>query len=293
MMTRWTNAIGGAWVLAGALMFSIMNGFAKYLPLVDGPFISPLQTTMVRYCVALLVLLPFVLVRRSRLKTRHSGKYFIRTVAGLGGIALMFLAVTQIPLASATAIGFTSPIFAMIFALLLLRETVRKMRWVGATVGLIGAVIIVNPDGSTISFGALIAMLAAIFMGAEVVGVKWLSRTEDHAATIIFFSNAWGTGLALCLAAPVLTMPSLSQLTILVAIGLSAAIGQVCIIQASRKAEASFLAPFFYISLFYSAVIGFFVFDETVPLATLLGCAAILLGATINMFVSRDSSAQN
>ena len=202
MMTRWSNAIGGAWVLAGALMFSIMNGFAKYLPLVDGPFISPLQTTMVRYCVALLVLLPFVLVRRSRLKTRHSGKYFIRTVAGLGGIALMFLAVTQIPLASATAIGFTSPIFAMIFALLLLRETVRKMRWVGATVGLIGAVIIMNPDGSTISFGALIAMLAAIFMGAEVVGVKWLSRTEDHAATIIFFSNAWGTGLALCLAAP-------------------------------------------------------------------------------------------
>lgn len=188
-------------------MFSIMNALAKYLSLLDGPGISPLQTTFSRYAVAMIVLLPFVVIRRSRLKTRHGGRYLVRTVAGLCGIALMFFAVTLIPLVSATAIGFTSPVFAMIFAMLLLRETVGVSRWVGAVVGLCGAAIIAAPGGYSISLGAVIAMLAAVFMGAEIVGVKWLSQTEDHASTIIFFSNLFGTLLALFLAIPVLVIP--------------------------------------------------------------------------------------
>jgi len=204
----------------------------------------------------------------------------------------MFFAVTLIPLASATAIGFTSPIFAMVFAWLLLRERVNVGRWLGGAIGLCGALIIAAPGGYSVNFGAAIALLAAIFMGAEVVGVKWLSRTEDHAFTIVFFSNLFGTLLALLLALPFLVIPSEEQFAILASIGISAAVGQICILQASRLSDASFLAPFFYISLFYSAIIGFVFFDENVPFVTILGCTAILSGAVINILTAKKPPLQ-
>lgn len=279
----------GFWVLLGAFMFSIMNALAKLIPFVDGPEISPLQTTFSRYAIAMIATLPFVIFKRSRLKTRYSGRYLVRTAAGLGGIALMFLAVTLIPLASATAIGFTSPIFAIIFAWFLLGEAVGVSRWVGAVIGLCGAAIIAAPSGYSINPGAAIAMLAAVFMGAEVVGVKWLSRTEDHASTIIFFSNLFGTILALGLTLPVLVIPNYEQLLIIVSLGVSAVLGQICILRASRMSDASFLAPFFYVSLLYSAIIGFFFFGEHISLSIVLGCSAILAGAAINMASVKDS----
>jgi drug/metabolite transporter (DMT)-like permease len=184
-------------------------------------------------------------------------------------------------LADATAIGFTSPIFAMFFAAVLLRESIGARRWVAAFIGLSGALIISSPDGASLSFGAMIALAAAVFMGAEIVGVKWLSQTADHPLTILFYSNLTGALMSLATAAPGWVWPSATQLTLLVSIGLVAVIGQACVLRAARLADANFLAPFFYVSLVYSAAIGFFLFDEKITSPLIIGGTAILVGAFI------------
>ncbi|WP_366523221.1 EamA family transporter [uncultured Tateyamaria sp.] len=75
------------------------------------------QTAFARYAVAALLMLPFMFTRPSLFQMSSPSRYLVRTIAGFGGIALMFAAIQVIPLASATAIGFTSPIFAMVFFL--------------------------------------------------------------------------------------------------------------------------------------------------------------------------------
>ncbi len=260
-----------------------MNALAKMVPAIDGPDVSALQIAFARYVFAAIALAPFVLRRPRLLSSGHAGRYIVRTVAGFGGIALMFVAVRHAPLADATAIGFTSPIFAMFFAAVLLRESIGVRRWVAAVIGLSGALIISSPDGASLSFGAMIALAAAVFMGAEIVGVKWLSQTADHPLTILFYSNLTGALMSLATAAPGWVWPSATQLTLLVSIGLVAVIGQACVLKAARIADANFLAPFFYVSLVYSAAIGFLLFDERITSPLIIGGAAILVGAFIMM----------
>ena len=161
------------WTLLGALFFSLMNASAKYLGLLDQQMIlkslegyEPIpvfQMTFARYAIAALLLLPFLLGRPKRFRTSSPGRYLGRTVAGFGGIALMFAAIQIVPLASATAIGFTSPIFAMIFSAILLGERVPRLRWFAASIGLSGAIIIASPGSGVPLAGASIALMAAAF----------------------------------------------------------------------------------------------------------------------------------
>lgn len=275
------------WTLIGALFFALMNSVAKYLGLMDGPHdgvdrsVPVLQVTFARYAVAALIVLPFVAMQPDRFQMSAPFRYVVRTGAGFGGIAFMFLAVSLIPLAAATAIGFTSPIFAMLIAALMLSEKVTFRQWIGAVIGLAGAVIIAAPGESFVAVGALVALAAAAFMGAEVVGVRWLAKTEDHPVTILFFSNLFGAVLSGVVMLPFFVWPTMGQLRLLILVGLLAILGQFCILRAARKSDASFIAPFFYVSLFYAAVIGLFVFNEIPSRSTMIGCFAILGSAIL------------
>ena len=280
-LTVTRNAVAGCWVLAGALAFSVMNAFAKLIAISHVASVPAMEITFARYAVAALLLLPIIIAQPIRLRAEAPARYVWRTVAGLGGIALMFEAARSIPLASATAIGFTSPIFAMILATIALHERVVRRRWLAALLGLIGALVIATPDFSRVSFGAVFALAAAAFMGAEVVAVKWLSQTRDGKVTILFYSNLAGAVLAGALTAPTMVLPSLKIAWLLFGVGGIALIGQACIIKAARMAEASFLAPFFYVSLIYATVIGYTTFDEFPSMQSSIGCVIILTSAAL------------
>jgi len=266
-----------------------MNGIAKFIYIDKNTYIPALQLTFARYAIAAILIFPFIALKPKRLKTKFALRYIIRTLAGFGGIALMFIAVRHIPLAAATAIGFTSPIFTMLFAAILLGEYIGFKRWIFAFIGLIGAFIIADIGNASISFGTLIAVGAAIFMGAEIVGVKWLSKTSDHAITILFYSNVAGAVVSFILALPSWVWPSLPQTLLLFSIGLVAVLGQTCVLMAMRRADANYLAPFFYSSLIYSAIIGFFIFDESITTPIALGSGAILVSAFMMMRSHRGS----
>ncbi|WP_062224338.1 DMT family transporter [Aureimonas sp. D3] len=285
VLTR--HVAAGCWVLMGAFAFSVMNALAKQIAITRGVGIPALEITFARYAIAALLVLPIMVVQPTRLRVEAPARYVWRTIAGFGGIALMFEAVRSIPLASATAIGFTSPIFAMVFATVALEERIVRRRWLAALTGLCGALVIATPDFSMVSFGAVLALAAAAFMGAEVVAVKWLSRTRDGKVTILFFSNLAGALLAGALGAPSMVWPTSNVAWLLLGVGAVALIGQACIIQAARLAEASFLAPFFYVSLIYAAVIGYAAFGESPSMQSSFGCAIIVISAAI-MLASRS-----
>lgn len=288
------------WTLLGALCFSLMNASSKYLGMLDRqlvlniysaiPVVPVLQITFARYAIAMLTILPFVLLRPKNLRLSSPLRYLARTVTGFGGIALMFAAVQTIPLASATAIGFTSPIFAMIFSAIILRERVPRQRWTAAFIGLLGALIIASPGSGLPLFGASLAFAAAVLMGMEIVGIKWLAQTTDSAITIVFYSNLLGALISSAFMFPSFVWPTSGQWQILVLVGTTAILGQICIIRAAKLAAASFIAPFFYVSLFYSILVGYVIFDEVVTLPLVVGCIAIVISAIcLTLFGGRVS----
>ncbi|MBT6986950.1 MAG: DMT family transporter, partial [Rhodospirillaceae bacterium] len=263
-------------VVASAL-FATMNALAKYLLLANtGQPIGALQMTFGRYFFGTLFLLPVLFGAKVVPRTKHPFKYMFRASFGVAGVALMFLAIAVIPLANATAIGFSSPIFAMIFAVLLLGERSGPYRWLAAAVGFMGVIVIAGPDASIFGAASLFAVAAAVCMGGEIAAVKWLSGLGDRALIMLFFGNLFGAILGGLAAIPAWVSPQPMEWLIFAAMGLVAIAGQRLVLHAMAMADANFVAPFLYSTLLFSGLFGVLLFDEVLRPSLFLGMALIV-----------------
>ena len=157
--TSWCTT---ALMVVATFLFATMNALAKYVLITPGGAeIGALQVTFCRYLSGTIFLLPVLLWARVVPRTRHLGKYAVRAGFGASSVVLIFLAFQMIPLANATAIAFSSPIFTMILAVLLLGEKAGWRRWQAALVGFAGVIAIAGPDGNILNQGSLIALAPA------------------------------------------------------------------------------------------------------------------------------------
>src|SRR6478609_8026932 len=133
---------GLLWAATAGLLFVLLNTIMRGLSLA----LSPYQTQFLRYLFGLVVMLPFILRSGiSHYRPHRIGGQFMRGGVHTAGLCLWFLAVPHISLADTTALGFTTPIFIMLGAMLVLRERTRWERWVAAAIGFAGVLIVVAP----------------------------------------------------------------------------------------------------------------------------------------------------
>jgi len=134
-----------------------------------------------------------------------------------------FYGLSKVPLANATALSFSTTLFATMWAALFLKEVVRARRWLAIIVGLIGVLIVLQPNPSDFNSYSLLLVVAAMFWGASVTIVKRLTQTES-AITIVTIMTISLTVLSLPTAIVNWTTPSFVHWPLLLAIG---AIGRV------------------------------------------------------------------
>ena len=104
-------------VISG-LCFVAVTGVVRHL----GSDMNPIQAAFVRYAIGVALLLPTLLaVPRGALRSRLAPHALRGLTHGIG-VMLWFYAMTQIPIADVTALGFTSPIFVTLGAALFLGE---------------------------------------------------------------------------------------------------------------------------------------------------------------------------
>ena len=122
--------------------------FASFMAIVRhvGSTLDPIQVAFLRYGLGLVFMLPFFLrLNIADFQSARFGLHAIRGVLHAGGVMCWFYAMSRIPIAEVTAIGFTAPVFATIGAALFLGEKVRLRRILAVLIGLLGALIIIRP----------------------------------------------------------------------------------------------------------------------------------------------------
>lgn len=243
-----------------------------------GPAMHPLQISHGRFLFALLAIGMFAMLTRPRLTRPDLRLHAARSGLGWGGVTLMFAAAGFIPLSDATAITFLNPVFGMMLAIPLLGERVGPVRWGAALIALAGAAILTRPGGGAIAFGALLALGSALLFGAELILIKRLSGRE-RAVQILLVNNA--IGLAIASAALVFAWqpPTPSQWAALAGIGCLMAAAQACFVNAMARADASFVAPFFYAALVFAALYDAAFFRVFPDAVSVIGACVILTGA--------------
>ena len=245
-----------------------------------GPALHPFQIVFGRFLFAFLAFSIAIAIVRPKLQRPHLGLHLARTSGGWAGLTLMFASVAHIPLADATAISFLNPVFGMIFAIPFLGERVGKWRWLAAGVSLSGAMILLRPTPDSFQPAALLALGAAVILGAELNVIKKLTGRESP-FSILFVNNAIGVVIAGMAVIWVWQDLMAAQWVLMATLGVAMAVAQSCFVNAMARADASFVAPFSYGTLIFAALYDVVFYDVIPDQVTVLGAAIIILGALL------------
>lgn len=245
-----------------------------------GPPLSALQASFARFFFAFLAVSLVALILRARWTRPHWPRHVARAACGWGGVTLMFAAAALMPLSDATAISFLNPVFAMLLAIPLLGEKVGPWRWAAACGAILGALILIRPTPEAFQPAALLALGAAMLFGAELILIKRLAMSE-HPLQVLWVNNAIGVALASLAVLWAWSPPTAGQWGAMAAIGLLMAAAQACFVNAAARADASFVAPFFYAAILFAAIYDWALFGSLPDAVGILGAAVILISALL------------
>ncbi len=253
-----------------------------------GTPISALQVSQARFVFGFLavVVVLALLPRRVRALPAATprpawGLHLLRTTLGWLGGALLFAAAARIPLTDASALSFLSPIATMLFAIPLLGERVGPWRWTAAVLALVGAVVLLRPGDGMIQPAALLALGAALAMGLEGIVIKRLTGREPP-QQIMPVNNAMGALIATLAVIPFFHWPEdAAQWGALAGVGVLMVSGQVLLLIAFARADASYVTPFLYLTLVWAALFDIAVFGIRPDGASIAGAAIIMAGGLL------------
>ena len=234
-----------------------------------------------RSLFSLPVVLFWVLKRESlaSLKPNRPLAHVWRSCLGLLSMGLTFQALILLPLADATAINFTAPIFATILSFLILREDVGLHRWGAVVLGFIGVLIVARPGGSSLPIlGVAIALVGAVGQAGVTTTLRHLQRSENVAAIVFWFAIA-GIVVGGLLMPFFGRLHGLPALALVVAGGLAGGVGQL-LMTSSLRAPVSVVSPFDYLQIVAATIYGWLLFSDVPSLHTILG-AALIAGSGI------------
>jgi len=108
--------------------------------------VGAFETSALRFMWALPLMLPWILKGKGEvLRTKRHGLHFVSASLTAITTALLFLGLAHLPVALATTLNFTAPLFTTIMAVVLLKERVELARWAATVVGFLGVVVILRP----------------------------------------------------------------------------------------------------------------------------------------------------
>jgi drug/metabolite transporter (DMT)-like permease len=193
----------------------------------------------------------------------------------VASLALLYYAITRIPIADATAIAYAAPIFITLLSIFLLGEVIGPRRWIAVVLGFVGVLLIARPQAESWDIGVL-AALGSAFGGAIVaIWLRKLSSSEKSVSIGIYYN---GLGSLFCLGWVLLAgwlTPRVADVSLLVGFGLGCGLQQWLLTVSFRYAQASLLAPFEYLAMVFAAIVGFVFWREIPTLTTWLGAATI------------------
>ncbi|MEM8822199.1 MAG: DMT family transporter [Pseudomonadota bacterium] len=280
------NLRGATWMVGAIASFTSMAVAGRAVSFQLDTF----EIMFYRSCVGVVIVLAIGVATGSLVTVtiRNLPLQIVRNIAHFTGQNLWFLAITIAPLAQVFALEFTSPLWVLLLAPLILGERVRPIQYGIAAVGFGGILIVAQPFSGSLSPGLLWAGLAAIAFALTNLLTRKLTRDETIMG-ILF----WLTVLQLffgVICAGIdgdIALPDTITAPWLVVIGLAGLCAHWCLTNALALAPASVVMPVDFLRLPLIAVIGALAYNEPLDPWVLLGGAIVFGAAWANLFVGR------
>ena len=270
-------AVGAALTAAAFFCVALVATLAK----VAGQYTSTGVLLLFQNVICLVFMVP-VVVRGGwpLLRTNKIGLHILRAVAGTGCWYALFVAITMIPLANATLLTYSAPLWMPLIAWAVTRQRVARATWIGAAIGFAGVILVLQPQTHSFNTGQVFALIGALTLAVAMMTVRWLGATEPVTRILVYYF----------LLSTLMTIPiaAIDWQPIpprawgwLIALGLSQLFSQILLVVAYRYAPAEKVGPFIYCVIVFTALIDWIVWDHRPTLVMCIGMALVITGGLI------------
>ena len=258
----------------GATFFgSFMGAGVKFI----SDDLHPIIICFYRSLMGLILITPFVARNNFKaLQTKNMRLQIFRASINIISMICWFSAIGMMHFEKATALGFTTPLFTTVLAVLVLGEVIRFHRTAALLLGFIGIMIIIRPGYVPFEFGTVLMLIASFSFSFVLIFVKKLSAT-DSSLTIIFYHLLYMTPVFFILSLFYWENINLNQLVIFILMGASGLLSHWCLAQAFKMSDTTFVMPLQFTKLIWASLIGLFIFTEQPDIWTWIGGIIIFI----------------
>jgi drug/metabolite transporter (DMT)-like permease len=218
------------------------------------------------------------------LKTTRLRSHTIRSATGLFGMLFTYGAVLLLPLAEATTLSFTAPIFAVLIAMVLFREKIGPYRWAAVLIGFAGVVVVMQAgsgqhEGVT-PWGVAVGLMAPLMVSFISFQIQDLNKTESPWSIVFWFAALSAPVAALGLPF-VATAHDAQTWGIIGAMALMGVLAQILLTTSLRFGSAAVILLMDYTALLWASFYGYTVFDRAAPASLWLGAPLIIAAGVL------------
>ena len=276
---EFNNLKAAAFVVIAMSMITTNDAIVKHLT----QLFNVGQIMFLRGAVICVIFACFMRLRGQPIITRRSFHRWnlMRALFELGATLFFLTGLSLLPIAVASTLGFSSPIFLAVLAGLILKEKVGLDRWIVILIGFGGVILITNPFSGQASWAVIFPIICAFFVALRDIAIRYVPG--DLPSSQVAFTNAW----VVMLGGGIYSLyqgwgeASLQWYLWFIALGVIIYSGYLLLIIGSRLGELSFISPFKYVSIIIAFIYGYLIWGEQPTPSMLAGAAVIVFSGII------------
>ena len=290
-----SNIKGGLFIALGMLLLAIADNYIRFVTETIGLW----QFHLTRSLIAVPILIYTVNIQGGRIFPHNFKLVFLRTLFMIFAMLIYFGSLAFFPISQVAAGLFTSPIFVIVFSIILLREKVYVSRIFAVLIGSFGTFLALSLNFDDFSILNLFPIAAGVFYALASITTRLWCREEDARSLMFmfFFGIGFVSLIMICLIElnhifelyslpnTFITFPfqtySLNDVAIIFMHAVLSVIGGVLITLGYQKGITSFVAVFEYSFLFFASSCAYLLFSDQISLSMLFGMILIVISGLV------------
>ena len=275
-----------SWMLVAGFMFAAMGVFVKF----GAEFFGPAELAFYRSLVTAIAAFIVLQATGGTIGTRHLGMHLVRSIVGVISLIAYFYSITQLPLATAQTLNYTSPLFLAIATTVVLRESFSRWLVFAIALGFGGMALLLQPSFEGGKEGpAMLGLFSGILSAWAYLSVRTLGRLGEPDWRVLFW---FGVVSSIACAGWHVGTSSFHAVTwgnvwILAGIGICGTLAQLTMTRAYRTGNTLVVGSLSYSTILYATIFTYLIWDERLQPFEWAGMGIIVASGIIAMRVEK------
>ncbi|MDT0558952.1 DMT family transporter [Ichthyenterobacterium sp. W332] len=269
------------YMIISALAFTLLNVFVKSLN-----NFSVYQIVFFRSIGTLFFTLPFLIKNKISILGHQKTLLVARSLAGLISMTLFFLSLKYIAMGTAVSIRYIAPIFAALFAVIILKERIKPIQWLLFIIAFFGVVILKGFNSDIQIQGIVFAIVSAIFAGLVYIIIRKIGN-KDHPVVVVNYFMVISAILGGLISIKGWVNPKGQEWLIFLSLGIFGYFAQLYMTKAMQQGETNQIAPLKYLEVVFTVILGLVWFNEIYNIMSLVGILIIITALSLNLIVHK------